>query len=375
MWSAKFMVASVLAAAVVGCPPRSPPPEPEPGGWSPWKSGPCSVTCGASGTITNTRKCNNPPPKYGGEYCDGEDTQIERCNYGPCSGSLMAIGGEYQSDYIRSAEGVNTSCEFPLPLGRDRHISVTTNDGKTLVCGGRTRTPSTWHSRTYGRTCLQFDYQTKSWQNHSLLAQRRADATAVVLSKGVYVLGGVGVHNATEFLATGSTEWTQGPVIPGTSYFGRGLCTAKLSDTEFVILGISEPIVYNELTGNWTKWPRKYEANSVYAASCVGLGDKVLLAGGKLDYFSRQLTNRTVLYDTKTGLSREVGSLKYPRLAAAMALYRGKPIILGGWDGSEYRSDGEVWNVDTETWEETDIHLNIARSRFSLVNMAEEIEC
>ena len=38
-------------------------------------------------------------------------------------------------------------------------------------------------------------------------------------------------------------------------------------------------------------------------------------------------------------------------------------------------SDGKIWNMDTETWEEADIHLNIARNSYSLVTMAEEIEC
>merc|ERR1712080_165898 len=86
-------------------------------------------------------------------------------------------------------------------------------------------------------------------------------------------------------------------------------------------------------------------------------------------------TGRTVIFDTKTGSSREVASLKYPRYYAAMVLYRGKPVILGGRDGRVYRSDGEMWNMDTETWEEADIELNVGRARFSLVTMAEEIDC
>ena len=67
---------------------------------------------------------------------------------------------------------------------------------------------------------------------------------------------------------------------------------------------------------------------------------------------------------------------KYPREFAAVGLYGGKPVIIGGSDGSGVRSDGEVWNMDTETWEEADIELNIARSELSLVvNLAEEIGC
>jgi len=105
---------------------------------------------------------------------------------------------------------------------------------------------------------------------------------------------------------------------------------------------------------------------------CVGLGDTVLMAGGK---DSTGFTGRTVIFDTKTGAAREVASLKYPRYSAAIELYRGKVVILGGSDGSGKRSDGEIWNMDTETWEEADIHLNVAKTSFSLVIMAEEIDC
>merc|ERR1711962_1734812 len=103
------------------------------------------------------------------------------------SGPLMAIGGrglENGGNTLSSAEVVNTSCNFPLPGTRWGHISVTTTDGKTLVCGGDTpfgRTPS----------CLQFDYESKSWKEHStLLSKYRDYASAVTLSRGTYVLGG-----------------------------------------------------------------------------------------------------------------------------------------------------------------------------------------
>merc|ERR1719228_1148618 len=102
-------------------------------------------------------------------------------------------------------------------------MSVTTTDGKTLVCGGFT--PS-------GRTasCLQFDYESKSWREHStLLSNYRYRASAVTLSRGTYVLGGEWGENArrsSELLTTGSSVWTQGPHIPGDGVSGS--CVAKL---------------------------------------------------------------------------------------------------------------------------------------------------
>merc|ERR1719147_185267 len=89
-------------------------------------------------------------------------------------------------------------------------------------------------------------------------------------------------------------------------------------------------------------------------------------------------TGRTFIFDTKTGSAKEVASLKYPRMYAAMELYGWKPLVLGGYEddsGEKRRTDGEMWNMDTETWEEADIHLNIGRHGFSLVTMSQEIDC
>merc|ERR1712080_69491 len=206
----------------------------------------------------------------------------------------------------------------------------------------------------------------------SLLSTNRFKASSVTLSRGVYVLGGKSdARSSSDFLATGSSTWTRGPSIPGGGV--QESCAAKLSESEFVILGGqfdgTQARVYNELTGQWREWPRL--TVGAWGHSCVGLGDKVVMSGG----YSNGATGRTVIFDTKTGSAREVASLKYPRYKAAMVLYRGKPVILGGYDGSGSRSDGEIWNMDTETWEEADIELNIARHRFSLVTTAEEIGC
>jgi len=277
----------------------------------------------------------------------------------------MAIGGS-NGTWLRSADVLNTSCDFLLPEARVAHISVTTADGKTLVCGGSI-------TSGYTASCLQFNYQTKSWQTHSsLLSTNRYEASTVTLSRGVYVLGGYrDANSSSDFLATGSSSWTRGPSIPGGGVYVS--CAAKLSDSEFVILGGqydgTQARVYNELTGQWREWPRLTEG--VWGHSCVGLGDKVVMAGG----YSNGVTGRTVIFDSKTGSAREVASLNYPRYAAAMALYRGKVVILGGRNGSVGRNDGEIWNMDTETWEEADIELNVARNSFSLLTTAEEIGC
>jgi len=295
---------------------------------------------------------------------------------------LMAIGGYGTNSKLSSAEVLNSSCDFPLPGVRTGHISVTTSDGKTLVCGGEI--PYTYH---HTKSCLEFDYQSKSWKNHSQLVSERNFASAVTLPTGTYVLGGERSMTSSEFLATGSSDWTEGPDIPKGHPWTYQSCAAKLSDTEFVIIGGARGMgkissVYNVISNEWREWPRlKW---GVYGQSCVGLGDKVLMAGGfehrevyrddqkNLRTFPGGTTGRTLIFDSTTGSAREVASLKYPRYGAAMVLFRGKPLILGG---TLRINSGETWNITTETWEAADINLNVGRKGFSLVTMAQEIEC
>jgi len=281
--------------------------------------------------------------------------QLESSSDSSNTGSLMAIGGSNDTHDISSVEVLSTSCNFPLPETRDGHISVTTADGNILVCGGYTPSGLT-------ASCLQFNSHSKTWEQHSSLKNKdRYYSSAIAFNHGIYVLGGHdSSRSSSEFLATGSSEWIPGPTIPGPGV--RESCAAKLSDTEFVILGgywdETQALVYSTTRKQWREWPRLREA--VWGQSCVTLGNNILMAG-------RYSSAATVLFDTKSGSAREVASLKYPRHRAAMEIYRGRAVILGGRDASEYRSDGEVWNMDTETWEEVDIHLNIARSEFSLV--------
>ncbi|XP_071153887.1 uncharacterized protein [Mytilus edulis] len=65
------------------------------GSWSYWSS--CSVSCG-HGTSRRTRECNNPLPSYGGQSCDGSDTETmdcftQNCGVDGCWGSWSEWSG------------------------------------------------------------------------------------------------------------------------------------------------------------------------------------------------------------------------------------------------------------------------------------------
>ncbi|XP_072298446.1 properdin-like [Eucyclogobius newberryi] len=77
------------------------------GGWGPWSDpGPCSVSCG-EGLQLSLRSCDQPPPQYGGRYCEGPSTRSSVCQspcpvpsfwtgwseWAECSGTCVPDGG------------------------------------------------------------------------------------------------------------------------------------------------------------------------------------------------------------------------------------------------------------------------------------------
>lgn len=51
--------------------------------WSEWSQ--CSASC-ESGIRQRYRSCTNPPPRYGGKRCIGDELQVEQCATQPCNG-------------------------------------------------------------------------------------------------------------------------------------------------------------------------------------------------------------------------------------------------------------------------------------------------
>ena len=56
--------------------------------WGVWKE--CTVTCGG-GNSTRSRTCTEPLPQHGGEYCPGNDTEVDNCNDNPCPSKYLFL--------------------------------------------------------------------------------------------------------------------------------------------------------------------------------------------------------------------------------------------------------------------------------------------
>ncbi|XP_048756323.1 papilin-like isoform X2 [Ostrea edulis] len=117
------------------------------GGWSPWTPySNCTATCGQA-FHTSTRKCNNPPPQYGGRPCEGNDTDTELCRELP----LCAVDGQwgswsaYGECSVKCGNGTKTrmrTCNNPSPqygglnCAGNSNQSITCTANKCPVDGG-----------------------------------------------------------------------------------------------------------------------------------------------------------------------------------------------------------------------------------------------
>ena len=58
------------------------------GNWAQWSEmGDCSADCG-DGIKTRTRTCSSPVPLFGGNTCEGGDTEEESCKITECPGKF-----------------------------------------------------------------------------------------------------------------------------------------------------------------------------------------------------------------------------------------------------------------------------------------------
>ncbi|KAG8129767.1 hypothetical protein E2320_016461 [Naja naja] len=107
---------------------------PRDGNWGGWKpSQPCTVTCGV-GQVLQKRLCDNPPPKYGGKNCPGEDVRRQPCTVKvPCP--VDGHWEEWAHWMPCSRHSFDTECqEIPASQVRSRKCSGRRNGGKS--CDG-----------------------------------------------------------------------------------------------------------------------------------------------------------------------------------------------------------------------------------------------
>ncbi|XP_053387921.1 neurogenic locus notch homolog protein 1-like [Mercenaria mercenaria] len=161
------------------------------GNWTPWSNwSHCDVTC-ENGVQTRTRSCTNPAPKYGGQNCIGNSTDVKVCMLELCpvhgGWSLWAEWGKCSVTCDMGLQSRSRDCSNPVPnrfgdhcFGQNRDTRLCmpmacSNGGWSdwelwstcsVTCGGgvqsRYRSCTNPRPSPYGKYCQGTHSQTES---------------------------------------------------------------------------------------------------------------------------------------------------------------------------------------------------------------------
>ena len=171
---------------------------------------------------------------------------------------------------------------FPEYNHKDR-VLVSTNDGKVLSCGGKSK--------------ICYVLTKGTWVQHSILNTERNGAVAIQMVDGIYIFGGHSSPNTSEFLQNNATVWQKGPCVPYTcgsltSSFLGSLAKFKtlpyhccykakghaISNTELILIKEDHIIKYNTVTKVWSGFCKLKVRRQNFASAI--LEGKLVITGG-----------------------------------------------------------------------------------------------
>merc|ERR1711953_272172 len=358
------------------------------GPWGEWS--PCTQTCyqenGSIPRTQRTKPCQEASLSSDQSLNDGIVTckdlqEVKESKACDCTGDsvLLITGGGTQEGDTASTE-VFPSCSSPPPLPSTRyaHQSFKTSDPTPLIasCGGETG----WRA-TSTASCLVLDLDNQRWDESRMgnLTTPRYWGAVVELKQGVLFLGGYGSETTSDFLATGSLQWQQGPRLPQAMF---EFCAVPVSPSKFLTINgdkiheFDAAIAGPTSEEGWrdsTLWPTL--KTSRYDHSCAKHGDKVILAGG---YGGGGALQSTFVLDITTRTISTGGDMATPRYYFNLAtISRGggdTTFAIAGYSGSEYLNSVEEWEEESSTWKAAG-NLDTARDEFGVVTIPKNIIC
>uniref|UniRef100_A0A3Q2CH68 SCO-spondin n=1 Tax=Cyprinodon variegatus TaxID=28743 RepID=A0A3Q2CH68_CYPVA len=106
------------------------------GHWSEWTEwSQCDALCGG-GVRQRNRTCSAPPPKNGGQDCEGMTRQSQTCNLQPCTDETGTVKGCVSGMVLVAEEDCNAGRVDPCPPTCS-DLSMTSNCSATCVIGCR----------------------------------------------------------------------------------------------------------------------------------------------------------------------------------------------------------------------------------------------
>merc|ERR1712226_567685 len=293
---------------------------------------------------------------------------------------LLITGGGWTA----STE-VFPSCSSPPPLPSTRraHQTFKTSDPTPLIasCGGKT-------TGDYTASCLVLDLDNQRWDESRMgsLTIPRYDGAVVELKQGVLFLGGRSTYltasKTSDFLATGSLQWQQGPRLPQAMW---SFCAVPVTESSFITIRedkiheFDAAIAGPSSEEGWrdsTLWPT-LETSRDWTPGCAKIGNnKVILAGGT---GGGRYLQSTLVLDITTRTISTGGDMATPRALFNLAtISRGGGettfAIAGTSSGGAELNSVEEWEEESSTWKAAG-NLDTTRNDFGVVTIPKNIIC
>merc|ERR1719278_366478 len=245
-------------------------------------------------------------------------------------------------------------------------------------CGGFT-------GGDFTASCLVLDLDNQRWDESRMgnLTMPRYNGAVVELKQGVLFLGGIGSatsNTTSDFLATGSLQWQQGPRLPQAM---DQFCAVPVSPTKFLTINgdkiheFDAAIAGPTSEEGWrdsTLWPTLKTSRKGH--SCAKHGDEVIIAGGS----NGGVLQSTLVLDITTRTISTGGDMAAPRMYFNLAtISRGggdTTFAIAGYSGSggAELNSVEEWEEESSTWKAAG-NLDTARGSFGAVTIPKKIIC
>merc|ERR1711953_227593 len=360
------------------------------GPWGEWS--PCTQTCyqenGSIPRTQRTKPCQEASLSSDQSLNDGIVTckdlqEVKESKACDCTGDsvLLITGGGTQEGDTSSTE-VFPSCSSPPPLPSTRyaHQTFKTSDPTPLIasCGGETGGERL-------ASCLVLDLENQRLDESRMgsLTTPRSGGAVVELKQGVLFLGGFGsaAETTSDFLATGSLQWQQGPRLPQEMF---SFCAVPVTESSFITIyddkihefdaAIAGP-TSEEGWRDSTLWPT-LETWRGDTPGCEKIGNKVILTGGT---DGGRVLQSTEVLDIRTRTISTGGDMAAPRRwfnLATISRGGGDTIfaIAGTSSGGAELNSVEEWEEESSTWKAAG-NLDTTRNDFGVVTIPKNIIC
>jgi len=301
--------------------------------------------------------------------------------------SLLFITGGYGGNSILSSTEVypsTSSCSTPpLPLERNAHTTFLTSEPSVSVatCGGVTSIGDT-------ASCLVLDPINQRWDESRMgnLAEERVNGAAATLNNiGVFIVGGGSpkTSRSSEFLATGTMQWQEGPALPVDMY---SPCAVSITPTSFLAIDSTDirefdaAIAGPTSSEGWREaghWPRLKKIRD-FRRGCSKIDQKVIIAGGRDNIATLSSTEVLNLIDRRISLKGEMATpRRWFHLATIISGGEEKMFALAGTYGSydgNLLNKVEEWVETNSTWKAADSLVEGRRS-FGAVAVPKHLIC